>query len=218
MSYDIDTVTRYWWLITSSAGTTLIVFIGAAVLGTAVGLILAIMRLSPIAPLRYVSAGFVWFFRGIPALVLLFFTFYALPQVGISMSPINAAILGLGVAASAYNAEYFRSGIIAVDRGQWEASTALAISRARTWRRVILPQAVRIILPPYMSNSITLLKNTSLASVITVSEITGVANRLISSTFKPIEILTVVALLYLALSTVLTLLQQAAERAFALKE
>jgi His/Glu/Gln/Arg/opine family amino acid ABC transporter permease subunit len=218
IDYDTDVVAQYWWLIASSGKTTLIVFFGSVVLSTIFGLALAIMRMSPLAVLRWLSSGFVWLFRGIPALVLLFFTFYALPQLGVSMSPVNAAILGLGLSASAYNAEFFRSGIMSVDKGQWEASRALAISGARTWRRIVLPQAVRIILPPYMSNAITLLKSTSLASVITVSEITGVANRLISSTFRPIEILTVVAALYLAMSTVLTLLQHLAERAVALKE
>jgi len=218
MDYDVEIVKQYWWLITKSSTTTLIVFAGSLVLSTILGLVLAIMRFSSFWLFSAISEAFVWLFRGIPALVLLFFAFYALPQLGISLSPINAAILGLGLSASAYNAEFFRSGIISVDRGQWEASQALAISGARTWRRIILPQAVRIILPPYMSNAITLLKSTSLASVITVSEITGVANRLISSTFKPIEILTVVAVLYLAMSTVLTLFQQWAEHAVALKE
>jgi His/Glu/Gln/Arg/opine family amino acid ABC transporter permease subunit len=217
MEFDFSIITQYGPLIAESAGLTLQLFVASLLLGTGGGLVLALMRLSPNRVLSALSASYVWLFRGIPPLIVLFFTFYALPQFGVSLSALQAGIVGLGLVAAAYKAEIIRSGVISVDLGQWEASEALAMSKPHFMRRIILPQAIRIMIPPYMSNTITLLKSTSLASVITITEITGISNRLISSTFKAFEILTVAALIYLALNTVLVGIQILLERTFALK-
>ena len=214
---DFSVVSRSWQLILAGSQLTLILFGASLALGTVLGLLLALMRLSPIAPLRWLSASFVWVSRGIPTLITLFFAFYVLPLIGIRLPAVYAGILGLGVDAAAYKAEIIRSGIMSVDRGQYEAADALGMKKSHYMRRIIIPQGIRIMVPPYMSNSMTLLKATSLASVITIQEMTGIANRLIASTFRPIEILTTVALMYLAINTVLVLLQETFERRFALK-
>jgi His/Glu/Gln/Arg/opine family amino acid ABC transporter permease subunit len=217
MQFDMSVIEQSWPLFVTASQTTALLFVLSLALATALGLVLALMRISGVAPLVWTSAAFVWVFRGIPALVVLFFTFYGLPALGLQLTALQSGVLGLGIDAAAYKAEIIRSGIISVDRGQMEAAQALAMSPAQYMRRVILPQAVRIMVPPYFSNAVSLLKATSLASVITVTEVTGIANRLIASTFRPIEILALVGLIYLAMSTVLILLQQLFERRLALK-
>lgn len=217
MAFDLNLLRQSWPLFQEALGTTVLLFLAALTVGTVLGLVLALMRLSNIAPLVWVSATYVWIFRGVPALVVLFFAFYGLPAMGILLTPFAAAVVGLGLDAGAYKAEIIRAGIMSVDRGQWEAAHALAMSPAHCMRRIILPQAIRIMIPPYMSNAITLMKSTSLASVITVVEITAVANRLISSTFKPMEFLVEIALIYLAMGTLLAMLQQRLEVRFAIR-
>lgn len=217
MSFDLHVVSDVWPQIVDGAWTTLLLFGASLVIGTVAGLFLALMRMSSVGPLVWFAAAFGWVFRGLPVLVVLFFTFYGLPELGLQLTPLQAGILGLGVEAAAYKAEIIRSGLMSVDSGQTEAAEALGLSRRRYMRRIIIPQGIRIMIPPYMSNAITLLKATSVASVITVTEATGISNRLISSTFKPIEILTVLAVVYLVMSTVLVLIQQGLERHFAVR-
>lgn len=217
MQFDFNIIRQSWPLFVTASETTLIVFGASLVLATALGLVLALMRISRVPPLVWVSATFVWIFRGVPALVVLFFTFYGLPALGLELTALQSAILGLGIDAAAYKAEIIRSGIMSVDRGQFEAAQALAMSPAQYMRRVILPQAVRIMVPPFFSNSVALLKATSLASIVTVTEVTGMADRLIASTFRPIELLALAGAIYLAMSTVLILTQQVLERRLALK-
>jgi His/Glu/Gln/Arg/opine family amino acid ABC transporter permease subunit len=217
VSFDPHVVSEVWPQILHGAWTTLLLFGASLVIGTAAGLVLALMRMSSVAPFVWFAAAFGWVFRGLPVLVVLFFTFYGLPALGLKLTPLQAGIIGLGVEAAAYKAEIIRSGLMAVDPGQTEAAEALGLSRRRYLRRIIIPQGIRIMIPPYISNAITLLKATSVASVITVTEMTGISNRLISSTFRPIEILTVLAAIYLVMSTLLVLLQQLLERRFAVR-
>lgn len=191
--------------------------------GTIGALVLALMRLSHVKPLRWFAAGFGWLFRGIPLLILLFYAFFALPELtvgpidGILLEPFQAAVLGLSLWTAAYQAEVIRSGIIAVDPGQGEASEALGMTRAHYMRRIIIPQGVRIMLPPYTSNAMTLLKQTSLATLVTVPEMTLLTQRLFSNDFQFQERIVALAMLYLAMTTVFLIAQQVMERAFRLK-
>lgn len=205
-------------LLFEASGATVELFIGSCIAGTVLGLFLVIGRLAKLRALNGVSWIIVWFFRGVPALVLLFFAFYGLPQVGIRLSPIEAGIAGLGVSAAAYNAEIFRGAILSVSKGQWEASRALGLTEGRIWFRIVLPQSLRIATPAYMSNAITLMKSTSLASVITVVEITGEADRLISSTYDPLQVLLVASIAYLILNSILSGVQVYLERVLKLRE
>ncbi|MFV1992022.1 MAG: amino acid ABC transporter permease [Acidimicrobiales bacterium] len=198
---------------------TLSLFFWSMIFSTIGGLALALMRLSPLGPLRWFSIGFGWFFRGIPLLLLLFYAFFALPEFGETflLSPFRAAVLGLSLWTAAYQSEAFRSGILAVDAGQFEAAEALGLSKPHYMRKIVLPQAARIIIPPFMGNAINTMKQTSLATVITVPEMTLLAQRIIASEFKAVEPLFTLALIYLALTSVLVVAQFGLERTFRLK-
>src|SRR6266513_4134626 len=128
---------------------TIVVTISSLILSTVLGLFWALMRVSGIGVLVGLSAGLINVIRGIPIIVLLFYLYFVMPDFGIAMSALQASILGLGIAYSAYQAENFRAGIEAVDKGQIEAAQSIGMGWAMTMRRVILPQAVRIVLPPY---------------------------------------------------------------------
>jgi His/Glu/Gln/Arg/opine family amino acid ABC transporter permease subunit len=214
--WDWGLIERSWPLLRDAAWVSIQLFVWSLVLATGLGLILALMRMSTFWPLRWVSALFVWIFRGLPALVILFFAFFWLGRE-LDLSPFQAAVLGLGASAGAYKAEIIRAGLLAVDRGQYEAAEALGFTKAHALRRIIIPQGMRVMIPNYMSNAILLLKATSLASVIGMIELTGRSRQLANSTFKPIEILTTAGVMYLAMTTVLVLSQEFLERRFALK-
>lgn len=219
MSAELDFFVHYTPLILVGSGTTIFLFATSLAVGTALGLAIAIMRLTRRAPFAPFAAAFVWFFRGMPALVILFFTYYALPEItGWSLTPLQAGVLGLGVETAAYQGEVIRAGLISVDPGQHEAAQALGLSKVHYMRRIIIPQSIRVIVPPYFGSAMALLRTTAVASVITVEEMTGLANRFIASTFRPIEILAIVGLLYLAMSTVLQLIQQFLETRFAIPD
>jgi polar amino acid transport system permease protein len=137
--------------------------------------------------------------RGIPIIVLLFYIYFVMPDAGISLTAVQAAIIGLGIAYSAYQSENFRAGIEAIDRGQVEAAMAMGMSWSLTMRRVVLPQAVRIVLPPYGNIMIMMLKDSSQASTITVAELALQGKLIAASTFKNTSVFTMVALMYLCM-------------------
>lgn len=198
---------------------TVSLFLWTLLFSTLLGLVLALMRLSPIAPLRWVSAFYGWLLRGIPLLLLLFYVFFALPEFGefFTFSPFRSAIVGLTLWTASYQSEAIRSGIISVDKGQYEASEALGMTKFHQMRKIILPQSVRIVAPPFTGNAINALKQTSLATVITVSEMTGITRGIIAGSFQTVEPLLALALVYLALTTVLVFAQSGLERVFRLK-
>jgi polar amino acid transport system permease protein len=184
---------------------TIVVTAGSLVLSTLLGMVWALMRVSRLRVLQRLSAGIVNTIRGIPILVQLFYIYFVMPQLGLTLTALQAAIIGLGIAYSAYQAENFRAGIEAIDKGQIEASESLGMGWALMMRRVVLPQAVKIILPPYGNTMIMMLKDSSQASTITVAELTMEGQLIASSTFKYTSILSMVALLYLVMSVPLIL-------------
>jgi polar amino acid transport system permease protein len=185
---------------------TIIVTLGSLLLSTLLGLIWALMRVSGIAPLSWASAAIINLIRGIPIIVLLFYLYFVMPDLGITLTALQAAILGLGIAYSAYQAENFRAGIEAVDKGQVEAAQTIGMGWWLTMRRVVLPQAVRVVLPPYGNIMIMMLKDSSQASTITVAELALQGKLIASSTFKNTSVFTLVALMYLTMSIPLILL------------
>ena len=178
---------------------TIIVTIGSIVFSTVLGLVWAIMRLSTSRALSWASATVVNILRAIPILVQLFYIYFVLPELGLALTALQAAIIGLGIAYSSYQAEDFRAGIEAVDHGQTEAAQSIGMSRGLMLRRVILPQAVRIILPSYGNTMVMMLKDSSLASTITVAELSLQGKLLAASTFKNTAVFSMVALLYLVM-------------------
>jgi His/Glu/Gln/Arg/opine family amino acid ABC transporter permease subunit len=186
-------------------------------LGTILGLLLAVLRQSSNNSVSSVVGGYNWLMRVVPTVIIMFFVYYGLPRLGLTLPAFETAVIGAGIQAGAYYGEIFRAGILSVPTGQAEAARALGLSPMRTWRRIMLPQAIRVSVPPYMSNTIIIMKGTSIASIITVDELTGVGNSIISITYRPLEILFAVTAIYLTLNTVLTLIQHWAERRWATK-
>src|SRR5258707_15772836 len=163
---------------------TILVTIGSLVVSTVLGLLWALMRVSGVPLLSGIARIIVNVIRGIPIIVQLFYIYFVLPDFGITLSALQAAIIGLGIAYSAYQAENFRAGIEAIDPGQIEAAQSIGMRRFLIMRRVILPQAVRIVLPPYGNVMIMMLKDSSQASTITVDELALHGKLIASSTFQ----------------------------------
>jgi polar amino acid transport system permease protein len=196
----------------------------AMVAGVALGIVVAVARMSPNKLLAGAGAFYVWLFRGTPVLVqLLFWSFIAAlyPTVGIGplqadanvlITPFMAAILGLALNEAAYMAEIVRAGITSVPEGQSEAASALGMSRLQTLRRIVLAQAMRVIIPPTGNETISMLKTTSLVSVIASSDLLYSAQLIYSQNFKQVPLLIVVCIWYLAITTLLSLGQAALER------
>lgn len=192
-------------------GTTILLSAAILAIATPVALALALARDSRIPLLAWPVAVLVNSFRLVPALLVLFFTFYAMPQLGFRFSPFGAALTGLTVVGAAYLSEDIRGGLAAIDRGQYRAARALGLPWAHTLRRIILPQAVPLIIPPYVTRAIIIVKGTSLASIVAVGELTAQAVRASSITYEPFMFLTIASVLYLVLSGTLALLQSWAE-------
>lgn len=195
------------------AQLTLSLTLLASVFGLGLGLIAGLGRMSPLAPVRLLAGAYIETFRGTPLLVQLFFLFFALPQLtGVSLPAFNTAVLGLSLFAGAYAAEIIRGSLNAVDRGQVDAARALGLSRLQTLRLVLIPQAARTAVPALGNQFIGLLKDSSLASVITVSELLLTTRGLVSISYQPVPLYLAVALIYFLLSSGAARLFQLLER------
>jgi polar amino acid transport system substrate-binding protein len=211
---------RYLLLLLQGALVTIELSVLSFALAVAVGLVVAVTRMYGPRWLRPFAVGYVEFFRGVPVLLLLFFLYFGLPTFSeyygwgsaLAVSPFVAAVLGLGLNYAAYEAEVYRAGIGAVPAGQWEAAAALGMPRGLTFRRIILPQALRTILPPMTSDFVALFKDTSIASAIALVELNKEYQILSKSSLKFLEIGLITALLYLVMSVPLGWLSRRLER------
>ncbi len=194
---------------------TIVVTILSLLLSTVLGLVWAIMSWSRNPVLDGISRTFITVIRGIPIIVQLFYIYFVMPEIGLNLTALQAGTIGLGVAYSAYQAENFRAGIEAIDKGQIEAAQSIGMTKALIMRRVILPQALRIALPPFGNTMIMILKDSSLVSTITVAELTRQGQLIAGSTFDNITVFTLVALIYLLMSLPLTYLTRRLERRYA---
>ncbi len=193
-------------ILLQGVGLTILITAGSLVVSTALGLVWAMMRVSGIPVLSFLAASFINVIRGIPIIVQLFYIYFVLPDFGVSLTGVQAGIIGLGLAYSAYQAENFRAAIEAIDKGQVEAAQTIGMGWGLTMRRVLLPQAFRAALPPFGNVMIMMLKDSSQASTITVAELALQGKLIASSTFKNTSVFTLVALMYLALSLPLILI------------
>jgi polar amino acid transport system permease protein len=203
------------------------------VVGVSLGLLLALMRLSSSIVLNAAASLYLWLFRGTPLLVQILFWFNLasfVPRISIGvplggpviaswptnsvMTPLVAAVVALGLNQAAYMTEVIRAGIISVDTGQMEASLTLGMTQRQAMRRIVLPQAMRVIIPPTGNHAISLLKDSSLVSVISMSELLYAAQSIYASTFQTIPLLVVASLWYLAMTTVTSIGQYYLERHF----
>ena len=191
---------------------TVLVTLGSLILSTALGLAWVFMRVSSLAWLARVSLVAINLIRGVPIIVILFYIYFVMPDLGVSLSAVQAAVIGLGVAYSAYQAENFRAAIEAIDAGQREAAASIGMGWGLSMRRVILPQALRVALPGFGNVCVMMLKDSSQASTITVAELALQGKLIASSTFKNTTVFTLVAVLYLCMSLPLILLVRRLER------
>ena len=187
------------------------------VVSTVAALPLAILRMQEGTIGARLVAWYSALMRAIPTLVVLFFAYYALPQLGVVLPAFETALIGLALSATAYNLEIFRAGFKAVSPGQFEAARALGVPAWRIWWNVAVPQALPVIVPTYLSNATLVLKGTSVASIITISELTAVANEIVSATYRPFEVLMVAAAFYVAMGGVLSLLANLVARRWAIR-
>jgi polar amino acid transport system substrate-binding protein len=217
---------RYFPLLLKGAGVTIILTFASMALAVLLGLPLALARLYGPGPLRWLGLLYVEFFRGIPVLLLLYFLYYGLPVVAqnlhlgvtLNLAPLQAAILGLGLNYAAYEAEIYRAGISSLPAGQWEAAAALGMSPTLTFRRIILPQAIRVILPPMTNDFVGLFKDTSIVSIIAVVELSKEYQILSKSSMKYLEIGLATAVLYLVMSVPLGYLSRYLEKRWSASE
>lgn len=215
-------------VILTGIGNTVIMAVLAMALGIVLGVVVAVMRLSPNPVMVAVASGYTWLFRGTPLILQLLLWFnlaLVFPTIGIPgiwsgravdvMTPFLAALLGLGINQGAYTSEVMRAGMLSVDAGQYEAAEAIGMGRMLALRRIVLPQAMRVVLPPLGNEFIGMVKATSLASVIQYPEVLHNAENIYYANSRVIELLIVAGLWYLLVVSVLTPLQMLLERYFA---
>jgi polar amino acid transport system permease protein len=195
-----ENVVDFLPILLKGAVVTVEVTLCSLVLSSILGLVLALMRVSRHRAASLTAGTTINVIRGLPIIVQLFYIYFVLPDWGVQLTAFQAGFIGLGIAYSAYQAENFRAGIEAIDHGQIEAAQSIGMRRPTIMRRVVLPQAFRIALPPYGNTLVMMLKDSSLASTITVAEMTRAGQLIASSTFQNMTVFTLVALLYLALS------------------
>jgi polar amino acid transport system permease protein len=240
---DVITNPRFGWpvvldylfspLILQGAVLTIVLTVVSMTVGISFGVVLAIMRVSANPVFSWVSRGYIWFFRGTPLLVQLFFWYniaalypviaFGLPFGGPSIvlgsanvliSPLGAALLGLSLNEAAYMAEIIRSGISSVDPGQLDAGRAIGMTRGMLLRRVVLPQAMRVVIPPTGNQVISMLKGTSLVSVLAITDLLYAAQTIYALNYQVIPLLLVACIWYLVMTTALTAVQSRLEERY----
>ncbi|GAC1334476.1 MAG: hypothetical protein NVSMB22_26930 [Chloroflexota bacterium] len=218
---DVHVIWQYLFnpSIVEGAKLTLVLAVLSQVLGIILGTLTALARMSrsPVPVVRWIAGFYVWLFRGTPLLVQIVFVYFAVPQLTngrVILTEIVSGVIALTLNEGAYMSEIVRAGIMSVDAGQVEACESLGMTRALAMRRVILPQSVRIIIPPTGNEFISMLKNTSLLYVISVHELFYWEEQIQSATYRYFELIAVAALWYLAMTTVATYGQGYIERYF----
>lgn len=199
-------------LMLRGAGYTVLFALASMAGGLLIGFPVAVLRIMPAALLRWPAALYVSVMRGTPLLVQIFVIYYGLPSVGIAFEPVTAGVLALSLNAGAYLSESLRGAIVGVSQGQWRASFSLGLGYWQTLRHIVLPQALRTALPSMSNTLISLIKDTSLVSVIALTELMLSTKEVIAATFQPLPLYLAAAALYWGLSLVFEGVQRRAER------
>jgi polar amino acid transport system permease protein/cystine transport system permease protein len=212
MNFDSSIIIENLGPLLKGVKTTIWLFLSIMCICTPLALLVALARLSKNRFLRIAGATYVNVIRSLPLLIILFFTFYGLPVLGVYVSPFVAAMIGLTIVTTAYMSEDLRGALLAVPRGQYEAADALGLSPWRFTRRILIPQALPVLCAPYFTRAIVTVKATSIASIVAVNELTAESMAKITETYRSVEFLAFAAVAYLALSSILALLQSWAQR------
>ncbi|MFP1790220.1 amino acid ABC transporter permease [Lonsdalea quercina] len=202
----------FWSLLSAGLKFTVPLAIISFILGLALGIVVALIRLYGPRPLKWIADFYVWVIRGTPLLVQLFLIFYGLPSAGITLDAFPAALIGFTLNVGAYSSEIVRGAILSVPQGQWNAAYSLGMKGTQAIRWVIFPQSVFVSLPPLSNTFISLIKDTSLAAVITVPEMFLAAQRIVSVTYEPLILYVEAAIIYLMFCTILSKAQTRLER------
>jgi putative glutamine transport system permease protein len=205
-------VVENWPLLLEGYAMTAVISLLAMLLSLVLGTAVAGLRTSSVRPLRWLAAAYVECFRNTPLLIQLYFYFFGLTRLGLRLTAFQAGVTALAVYTAAYVAEVVRSGILSVDRGQRDAARALGLSYLQTQRFVVLPQALRTVLPPLGNLGIALVKNSALVSSIALADLLYVSDLIQSRTFRTFEVFTAVVVLYLSLTLPLALIVSRLER------
>jgi His/Glu/Gln/Arg/opine family amino acid ABC transporter permease subunit len=215
LSFESNVIIEYLPLLLKGTVITISVAALAIALATFFGLLVALCRMSSNSWVRGAAFCYIWVMRGTPLLLVLYFIYFAGPGAGIKMSALITAVVGMTLVSTAYKAEIFRAGIQAVPKGQIDAANAVGMSYWLQMRRVILPQAVKIIIPPYINNTTSMVKDSALISVITVADLMLTSTQIVSTTVRAFEILGTAGLIYLILTSILMTVQLISERKLA---
>jgi len=219
MSLDWNVVWQHRDALAAATVTTVLLTIATMAIAVPCGIVVAVLRIYGWAPVRAVATAYVELFRNLPLILVVYWAFYVLPILtGLGLSPLATGLAALALNVTAYNAETFRAGINSIRRGQVQAAMALGMSRTQALRRVILPQALRRILPVLASTWVSLFKDTSLVSVIAVTELAYVAMQVRAQTFRVLEMLTAMAAIYWLLGYPQAKLVDWLQRRFAVTE
>ncbi|MBU3190436.1 amino acid ABC transporter permease [Clostridium bowmanii] len=219
MNFDVETIRilniikdSFFPLLIAGVKFTVPLAVISFILGSIVAMATALARISKYKPLVLISSFYVWIIRGTPLLVQLFIVFYGLPMAGLTMGPLTAAIIGFTLNVGAYNSEVIRAAIQSIPKGQWEAGASIGMTHTQALVRIILPQAARVSVPPLSNSFISLVKDTSLAAAITLTEMFQIAQRITAATYEPLVLYCEVAFIYLLFCTILSTLQQRIEK------
>jgi polar amino acid transport system permease protein len=201
MAFDSNMIYSHWQVLLTGFWHTLYICFFGLILGLFIGAASCAVKISSFRVLRIIANVYIEVFRGTPFLVQVFIIYFVGPEFGINLSAISAGILGMGLYGGAYFAEIFRSGILSIPKGQIEAAKALGFSRSAILLRIVIPQMLVLILAPLTNQLITLIKDSSILSIITVKELTFTSQSIIAETYQYVEVYAVIALLYWILST-----------------
>lgn len=210
---------EYKWQLLRGVGVSLYLAFTSTVIGLFLGIVIAIVARSKWRIPRWILLAYVEFFRNTPLLVQLIWIHYVLPlATGINTSPIISGTIALTLNVTAYFSETARAGINSVDKGQWEAARALGLHWLPVWVRVVLPQALRIMIPPLANMVINIFKATAILSILAVDDLMRVSTRIANYTFKPVEMMTATALIYLVLGSILAFAADKIEKKYGPQE
>jgi len=215
MNLDFTVIPAYLDVVLLGAVWTIAITVAAALLSFLGGIIFAVVALYAPLVVRLPFRLFAWLFMGTPLLLQLFLIYFGLVQIGIDLPAFVAGVVGLGLHFAVYNSELIQTSILAVDRGQMEAARTLGLSRGQALRKVVIPQAVRDVIPPIGNNMIALLKDSALVSVIGVSELTLSAQLAIGRTYRPFEFYVLAAVVYYVINLGMEAVQRRIERRIA---
>ncbi len=212
MSLDFSAISPYLHMLITGAKVTLQASLLAVFFGSVFGTLVGALRVVPIGPVRSIAAAYIYIIRGTPLLIQLFLIYFGLPSLGLNLPAFAAGIIGLSINSSGYVGEIVRGGIEAVPRGQWEASKVLGLSYLKTMRFIILPQAIRNMLPAIGNEFVTLIKESSLLSTLAITELTMVGQQVRSVTYASFETFIMVGVIYLVMTSSTSLLLQYVEK------